>query len=199
MPTTQNANETRKTWTRQTTYRLVLSALFLSLGYVLPFLTGQIQEIGSMLLPMHLPVMLCGLVCGWKYGLAVGFILPLTRSLIFGMPVMFPGAVAMAFELATYGLVIGLVYRLIKRQNLLTVYISLLSAMVMGRVVWGVVQAILLGAMGNSLTFQVFMASAFLNAIPGITVQLIFVPAVLLLLDRTHLLPFRKNTEEETK
>ena len=199
MPTTTNSTEIRKTWTRQTTYRLVLSALFLSLGYVLPFLTGQIQEIGSMLLPMHLPVMLCGLVCGWKYGLAVGFILPLTRSLIFGMPVMFPMAVSMAFELATYGFIIGLVYSLVKKQNIVTIYISLLSAMVMGRLVWGVVQAILLGATGSALTFQVFMASALLNAVPGIVVQLILVPAILLLLDKTHLLPFRKHTEEDKK
>ena len=199
MPTTTNSTETRKYWTRQTTYRLVVSALFLSLGYVLPFLTGQIQEIGSMLLPMHLPVMLCGLVCGWKYGLAVGFILPLTRSLIFGMPVMFPMAVSMAFELATYGFIIGLVYSLVKKQNIVTIYISLLSAMVMGRLVWGVVQAILLGATGSALTFQVFMASALLNAVPGIVVQLILVPAILLLLDKTHLLPFRKHTEEDKK
>ena len=82
---------------------LVIAAMLLAVGLVLPFLTGQIQQIGNMLLPMHFPVILCGLICGWKYGLGVGFILPLLRSVIFGMPVMYPNAFAMAFELAAYG------------------------------------------------------------------------------------------------
>ena len=89
---------------------LVLAAMFLALGLVLPFLTGQIQQIGNMLLPMHFPVILCGLICGWKYGLGVGFIVPLLRSAIFGMPVMYPNALAMAFELATYGFFAGFLF-----------------------------------------------------------------------------------------
>lgn len=197
MPSLPTTEKNKIAWSRKTTLRLVLSAMFLALGYVLPIFTGQIQDIGSMLLPMHLPVLLCGLVCGWRYGLAVGFVLPVTRSLFFGMPLMFPTAVAMSFELATYGLVIGLVYTLIKKQNLLTVYISLLSAMLAGRVVWGIVQAILLGATGNSFTFGAFLAGAVLNAIPGMILQLVFIPAVIFTLDRTHLLPFRRVSSED--
>ena len=87
--------------------KITLSAMFLAIGLVLPFLTGQIPEIGSMLLPMHIPVLLCGLICGWQYGGAVGLIVPLLRNLLFGMPPM-PGAVSMAFDLAAYGLIIGL-------------------------------------------------------------------------------------------
>ena len=86
---------------------LVLSAMFLAIGIVLPFFTGQIPQIGKMLLPMHLPVFLCGLICGWQYGLAVGLILPVMRSSIFFMPAMFPTAIAMSFELAAYGAVAG--------------------------------------------------------------------------------------------
>lgn len=85
--------------------KLTYAALFLALALVLPFLTGQIPQIGSALSPMHIPVLLCGFLVGWPWGLAVGFIAPLLRSVIFGMPVMVPGAVAMAFELAVYGLV----------------------------------------------------------------------------------------------
>ena len=81
--------------------KLVLSGLFLALAFVLPFLTGQGPEIGNMLCPMHIPVLLCGFICGWPYGLLIGFLSPLLRSLILGMPPMFPKAVCMALELAT--------------------------------------------------------------------------------------------------
>lgn len=82
--------------------QMILGALFVAIGLVLPFFTGQIPAVGRMLLPMHIPVLLCGLICGWKYGLAVGAVLPLTRSLLFGMPTLYPTAIAMTFELATY-------------------------------------------------------------------------------------------------
>lgn len=81
------------------TIKLTLSAMFLALGFVLPFFTGQIPQIGNMLLPMHLPVLLCGLICGWQYGLVIGLCLPLVRSMIFGMPPIFPTGIAMTFEL----------------------------------------------------------------------------------------------------
>lgn len=89
---------------------LTLAAMFLAIGLLLPFLTGQIKQFGSMLLPMHIPVILCGLICGWQYGLSVGFILPLLRYAMFGMPLLFPTGIAMAFELAAYGFVVGFLY-----------------------------------------------------------------------------------------
>ena len=85
--------------------RLTLSAMLLAIGMLLPFLTGQIQHIGNMLCPMHLPVFICGMVCGPFWGLAVGAVLPLLRSMVFGMPVLMPAAAAMAFELAAYGFI----------------------------------------------------------------------------------------------
>ncbi len=162
---------------RTDTKRLVLSAMLLAIGYVLPFLTGQIKEIGNMLLPMHIPVMLAGLLLGPKYGCAVGAILPITRSLIFTMPAMFPSAVAMSFELAAYGLISGLVMLLFKnKNNLAAIYISLISAMIAGRAVWGVVMAQLMRQSEKTFTISAFTASAFINAIPGIIVQLILIP-----------------------
>lgn len=157
-----------------------LSAMFIAIGLVLPFFTGQIQNIGNMLLPMHIPVFLCGLICGWKYGAVVGFILPLMRSVLFGMPVMFPNAVAMAFELMTYGLVVGLIYLSFKKKNIIKTYISLIIAMISGRIVWAVAQLIILGMLGSAFTAQMFIAGAFLNAIPGIIVQLILIPMVMM-------------------
>ena len=177
---------------------MTLAALFLALGLVLPFFTGQIPQIGSMLLPMHIPVFLCGLICGWQYGAAVGFIVPLMRSVLFGMPPLFPTATSMAFELLTYGLVVGLLYSRSRWQCVRALYRCLLIAMVAGRVVWGLVQAVLLGLTGSAMTLQIFLAGALLNAVPGIIVQLILIPVVMLALNRTGLVPF-KQTNPKTK
>ena len=168
---------------------LVLSAMFIAIGLVLPFLTGQIPEIGNMLLPMHIPVMLSGLVCGWQYGAAVGFITPLLRSFIFGKPFLFPNAVAMAFELAAYGLVIGLVFLLLKKKGLLSLYISLVASMLAGRAVWGAVMGLLLVG-GKGFTLAAFVSGAFTTAIPGIILQLILVPTIIMVLKRAKLVKF---------
>ena len=124
--------------------KLTFSALFLALCLVLPFLTGQIPQIGQMLSPMHIPVLLCGFVCGWGWGLAVGFIAPLLRSILFGMPALFPNAVAMAFELAAYGFLAGILYKAFPKKPVY-VYVTLILAMIGGRIVWGIVDFILLG------------------------------------------------------
>lgn len=181
---------------KKTTKNMTLSAMFLALGLVLPFLTGQIPQIGNMLLPMHIPVFLCGLICGWQYGAAVGFIVPLLRSVLFGVPVMFPSATAMAFELMTYGLVAGIMYGLSRWQCIVSLYRSLIIAMLAGRAVWGIVQVIQLGFSGSEFTWKMFISGALLNAIPGIIVQLILIPAIMAALDRTGLVPFKKHQKK---
>ena len=167
---------------------LVLSALFLALGIVLPFFTGQIPEIGSMLLPMHLPVLLCGFVCGWPYGLAIGFITPLLRSLLFSMPPMFPKAVAMAFELAAYGCLAGLLFRIIPLKNIFRIYLSLLGAMLGGRIIYGMVCIPLMGIAKVPYSFEIFLASTVIEALPGIILQLILIPILLLALQKANLI-----------
>ena len=175
---------------------LTLSAMFMALGLVLPLLTGQIKQIGSMLLPMHIPVLLCGLICGWPYGLVVGFITPLLRGFIFGMPVFYPSGLAMAFELATYGAVIGFLYSHSRWQCIISLYRCMIIAMLAGRAVWGVAEVILLGIKQNTFTFQAFIAGAFLNAIPGIILQLVLIPAVMVALNRTGLVRFKVKSKE---
>ena len=162
---------------------LVLSALFLSLGLVMPFLTMQIREIGSMLLPMHIPILVCGFVCGWKYGLLVGFITPLLRSFIFTMPTLFPNAVSMAFELATYGAIVGILYYILHSSKL-RIYISLLVAMFAGRCVWGIVMIILSGISKSPFSWQMFIGGTLLNAIPGIILQLVLIPILVFALEK---------------
>ena len=179
---------------KQTTKNITLSAMFLALGMVLPFLTGQIPQIGSMLLPMHIPVFLCGLICGWQYGAIIGFILPFLRYAAFGMPPLFPTGAAMSFELLTYGLVAGLLYSRSRWQCVIALYRSLILAMLAGRAVWGVAEIILLGLSGGeAFTWQLFMAGAFLNAVPGIVLQLVLIPAIMVALNRTGLVRFKKQ------
>lgn len=175
---------------------LTLSAMFMAVGLLLPFLTGQIKQFGSMLLPMHIPVILCGLICGWKYGLGVGFILPLFRSYLFGMPRLFPDAISMAFELAAYGAVVGFIYGHSRWKCVVSLYRSMIIAMLSGRIVWGIVQVILLGLGENGFTLSMFIAGAFLNAIPGIILQLVLIPVIMITLNRTGLVPFTKNIRD---
>lgn len=178
---------------------MVLAAMFLALGLVLPFLTGQIPQIGKMLLPMHIPVFLCGLICGWKYGAAVGVIVPIMRSAIFSAPVMFPNAVAMSLELMTYGLVAGLLYGISRHQCIIALYRSMMIAMISGRAVWGAAMVIFLTAGGNKFTWEAFAAGAFLDAIPGIIVQLVLIPAIMLALHKTGLVPFKNHAHAHEK
>lgn len=173
--------------------KIVLCAMFLSIGIVLPFFTGQIPQVGRMLLPMHIPVILCGLICGGKSGAAVGFIMPLMRSMIFIMPPMYPDAVAMAFELASYGFIVGFMYENARWHCIKSLYRCMITAMIGGRLVWGIAMVALLGIGENGFTFGMFFAGAFINAVPGIILQLVFVPAMMLALDKTHLVPFGKN------
>ncbi len=166
--------------------KLIYAALYLAIAMVLPFLTGQIPQIGAMLSPMHIPVLLCGFMCGWPWGLAVGFIAPLLRSVLFGMPALFPAAVAMAFELAVYGWMSGLLYRLLPRKPW-AVYAALIIAMIAGRVVWGAVRLLLAGLSGTSFTWALFIAGALTNAVPGIILHLVLIPILVIAMERAGL------------
>lgn len=170
---------------------VALSGMFLALAYVLPFFTGQIPEIGSMLCPMHIPVLLCGFVCGAPYGLLVGLVAPLLRSLTLGMPPLFPTATAMAFELAVYGLMAGLLYSVLPKKKFFT-YASLVGAMVVGRIVWGIVMFCIMGFDVTKFGLAAFWTGAIVNAIPGIIVQIILIPMVVIVLEKAKLIPKKK-------
>ena len=163
------------------TKRMALSAVLLCVGLVLPLLTMQIKEIGDTLLPMHLPVLLCGILCGPFYGGSVGLILPFLRSAIFGMPPIYPNAVWMAAELMAYGLITGLVFSR-TRKNIGGIYISLIAAMLGGRIVWGAVKALLLGVGQSGFTIAAFFTGGFVDALPGIVLQLVLIPLLVKLI-----------------
>ena len=159
---------------------LVWAALFLAIGIVIPYVFHVTSLPGQIFLPMHIPVLLCGVILGKKYGLILGILLPFVNSVLLGMPAIFPTGVSMAFELATYGIVTGLLYK-DKKYN---IFISLIVAMVVGRIVSGVANYILLTVGGNVFVFTAFLTTTFIKAIPGIIIQLILIPVVLKAVER---------------
>lgn len=178
--------------------KLAVTAMLFAVGMVLPFFTGQIPAIGKMLLPMHIPVLLCGFIVGWQYGALIGFLLPIVRGLVFGMPPLYPNAVAMAFEMAAYGFVSGYLYSHARWQCTQMLYISLVTAMLAGRLVWAFAEVILLGIGGNIFTWKIFAAGAFLNAIPGIIVQLTLIPLIMVALRRAKVVSLWIGNESQS-
>ena len=165
--------------------KLVYSAMCLALCLVLPFLTGQIPQVGSMLLPMHIPVLLCGFLCGGGWGAAVGVTAPLLRHMLFSMPPA-PACYSMALELAVYGLVVGLLYKRLGK-GMKSIYVSLICAMVAGRLVWGVAQMAIMGLGGGSFPLSAFLAGAVTGALPGILLQLVLIPLLVRALDKAKI------------
>lgn len=166
---------------------LAYAAVCLALCLALPFLTGQIPEVGNMLCPMHLPVLLAGFLCGPWWGALVGAVAPVYRFFLFGMPPIFPTGFAMCFELAGYGLVSGWLYRRLPEKRG-SVYAALVAAMVSGRVVWGLVMKMVATAGTDGFTWAMFLSGALLNAIPGIVLQLVLIPVLVLALRKTGIL-----------
>lgn len=166
--------------------RLTFSALYLAIALVLPFITGQIPEIGAMLSPMHIPVLLCGFVCGWQWGLAVGLIAPILRSVLFGMPTLYPTAIAMTVELAAYGALSGILYKLLPRK-IWSIYVSLILAMIGGRLAWGGARYVLAGLSGSEFPVSAFLAGAVLNAIPGVILHIVLIPLLVMVLEKAKL------------
>ncbi len=162
--------------------KMALSGMFLALALVLPFFTGQIPQIGSMLAPMHIPVLLCGFLCGPIWGAAVGAVAPLLRHLLFGMPPLLT-AIPMAFELAAYGALSGIFEKLLPKGASF-LYVKLILAMLGGRAVWGCAAAVVYGMAGEAFGVQAFLAGAFANALPGIALHIILIPLIVMAVNK---------------
>ena len=165
---------------------LVYAAVCLALCMLLPFLTGQIPQIGSALSPMHIPVLLAGFLCGPWWAMAVGFVAPMLRHVWMGMPPLIT-AIAMSFELAAYGLFSGLLYRLLPKKTV-NIYVSLIGAMILGRIVWGIAMVVISGVSGSAFTWSAFIAGALLNAVPGIILHIVLIPILVMALKRAKVL-----------
>lgn len=172
------------------TKKLVIAGLFTALGVILPIFFHAIPNAGSIFLPMHLPVLLCGLLCGWYYGAACGILAPLLSSLITGMP---PAAMlpSMLCELLVYGLLTGLLFSRIRTGKLaVDLYCSLIGAMIGGRLVAGLLNALIFRAGNYSLS--IWVTASFVTALPGIIIQLVAVPIIVLSLYQAKLVAVRQ-------
>ncbi len=176
--------------------KIIITAVFIALCVVLPMAFHSIPNAGSVFLPMHIPVLLCGMICGWNMGLICGLAGPLLSSLTTGMP---PAAIlpAMMVELAVYGVITGIILRVVHTKSLYAdLYISLIIAMIAGRIAAGIVKALIFSA-GN-YSMAIWVSGHLITSIPGIVIQIILIPSLVVILQKAKLIPIRYQSQIKT-
>jgi len=169
--------------------KMIITALLIALGIILPMAFHSIPNAGGIFLPMHIPVLLCGIICGFPYGALCGIVAPLLSSLMTNMP---PAAFlpSMLCELAAYGLVSSLLIRFARTKNMYAnIYISLIGAMLCGRAVYGVLNALIFRS-GN-YSMEIWTSAAFVTALPGIALQIVLIPIIIIALGKAKLIDLK--------
>lgn len=167
----------------------IITAVCIALCYVIPLMFHGIQNAGSIFCPMHIPVFICGLICGWQYGLLCGTAGPALSSALSGMP---PVAIlpSMMVELAVYGTAAGLMMKLVRTKSTYAdLYISLIVAIVCGRVLAGLAKALIFAR--GSYSMSAWIAGSVVTSWPGTVIQLVFIPTIVFALMKSHLIPER--------
>lgn len=173
----------------------IITAVCIALCYVIPLMFHGIQNAGSIFCPMHIPVFICGLICGWQYGLLCGIAGPALSSALSGMP---PVAIlpSMMVELAAYGTAAGLMMKLVRTKSTYAdLYISLIVAIVCGRVLAGLAKALIFAR--GSYSMSAWIAGSVVTSWPGTVIQLVFIPTIVFALMKSHLIPERYPKIEE--
>lgn len=167
----------------------IITAVCIALCYVIPLMFHGIQNAGSIFCPMHIPVFICGLICGWQFGLLCGIAGPALSSALSGMP---PVAIlpSMMVELAAYGTAAGLMMKLVRTKSTYAdLYISLIVAIVCGRVLAGLAKALIFAR--GSYSMSAWIAGSVVTSWPGTVIQLVFIPTIVFALMKSHLIPER--------
>lgn len=171
--------------------KLAVSGMCLALCLLLPFLTANSRELGNILCLMHIPVLLCGLICSWQHGLIVGAVAPLFRSFLFGMPPFPAVALPMAVELAVYGLMTGILYRVFSKK-LCMVYVNLVVSMIVGRFASVLAKYVLYALNKTDFSLSLVLKLNFVTTLPGAVLQLLLIPTVIYALQKQGVL-LREN------
>ena len=167
----------------------IITAVCIALCYVIPLMCHGMQNAGNIFCPMHIPVFICGLICGWQYGLLCGIAGPALSSALSGMP---PVAIlpSMMVELAAYGTAAGLMMKLVRTKSTYAdLYISLIVAIVCGRVLAGLAKALIFAR--GSYSMSAWIAGSVVTSWPGTVIQLVFIPTIVFALMKSHLIPER--------
>ena len=167
----------------------IITAVCIALCYVITLMFHGIQNAGNIFCPMHIPVFICGLICGWQYGLLCGIAGPALSSALSSMP---PVAIlpSMMVELAVYGTAAGLMMKLVRTKSTYAdLYISLIVAIVCGRVLAGLAKALIFAR--GSYSMSAWIAGSVVTSWPGTVIQLVFIPTIVFALMKSHLIPER--------
>lgn len=164
---------------------MTLAAMLLAITYIIPTLTQSIPSFNIWFSPMHLPVLVAGFAIGWKYGLLIGFLAPILRAYTIGMPAPI-AAWPMAFELASYGFITGIMYQYLPKR-LPYIYLSLITALIFGRGVNILSKLAFLPLFGQKFVF-ISVFNSILQTYPAFILNLILVPLILIALHRAKLI-----------
>lgn len=159
------------------------TALFLALAIVLPVGLHAFVVGGRVFLPMHFPVLLAGFLTGPYSGLVVGLLAPGISYLITGMPPTY-AVPLMSLELPLYGLVAGLAYLRLR----LNIYVALLAAIIVGRLMFGL-GLLVLGLfveLPYNVAFFFSAAGPIVSGLPGIVAQIVLVPIIVAAVRRSR-------------
>lgn len=163
--------------------KIIASGVCLALAMLLPFLTFQSQQLGRIFSLMHIPIFIAAFICGWKYGVIIGILAPIIRSISFGLPPLYPTALSMAIELAIYGALAGLIYERLHYKKI-SVYPALICAIIIGRSVGGLITCFLMSTVGNEISIVAYIINSFTEGLPGIICHIAVVPPLVYMLKK---------------
>ncbi|MEZ5357892.1 MAG: ECF transporter S component [Candidatus Zixiibacteriota bacterium] len=154
---------------------IVRTALFLALSILFPIAFHQFGLGGRIFLPMHIPVLLAGAIVGPAAGFLTGLLAPSLSFMLTGMPPSY-AVPLMTCELVLYGIIMGYFYRKLK----LNIYVALILALIAGRI--GFAAGLFLLGLVIELPYGVkeYFTGAVLAGLPGIAIQIVFIPPLVL-------------------
>jgi niacin transporter len=169
------------------TKNLTVTAALIAVGVLLPAICHMFGVVGTIVLPMHIPVLTAGLLLPLPYALAVALISPVIGTFATGMPALFPVLPLMLAELAGYAVFAYIFKRglqLVGMKNRAATVIALALAMIFGRAVLTAACFIMDAAVGT-FSAVVYLEKALVSGIPGMALQLFVVPALSEVLSKT--------------